>query len=652
MYSPSIRANVVTRRTYNRELDDGSYETWEETIDRVISHQRWLWERAQDNPLFPKQESELNALRELMLSRKALPAGRTLWLGGTEVSKRREISQFNCSATRTVSVHDIVDVFWLLLNGCGVGFQPVPGSLNGFATHIPTITVIPSTRTDTGGQEHNEETYDPATRTWTLSVGDSAEAWAKSVGKLLAGKYPAEKLILDFSEIRPAGKRLKGYGWIANGFDPLARAYQAVAGILNRRAGQLLTHLDILDVVNWLGTVLSSRRSAQIALYPYGAKGWENFAKAKFEYYKDNPQRAQSNNSLLFRQKPSKAELERVFAIMVEAGGSEPGLVNQAELQRRAPYAELLNPCAEIALSGNGGLCNLVSVDLSKFDDPFSLHQATALISRANYRQTCVNLDDGILQRKWHENQEFTRLLGVSLTGIVQRPDLTDYDLKVLRNTAVRAACDMADELGTPHPKNVTTVKPEGTRSKISDCTEGAHRPPGRFIFNTVVFSRFDTLVPVLKKAGYKVRPHPSDEGAVLATFPVEWKDVEFDIVDGKHVNLETAVSQLERYRRLMRNYVDQNCSITVSYSPNEIPQIVDWLDMHWDDYVAVSFLPRIDPTKTAEDLGYPYLPQVVVTEEEFRRYADSLKPVSLDDGRVSDAYIDEECVTGACPVR
>jgi len=146
----------------------------------------------------------------LMLARKVLMSGRTLWLGGTNVAQTREASQFNCSFTQVETVYDVVDVLWLLLQGCGVGFKPIVGTLNGFSKPIKNIQVVKSQRTAKGGLEHNVETWDAATKTWTIQVGDSAEAWAKSIGKLLAGKWPADTLVLDFSQLRPAGERLKG----------------------------------------------------------------------------------------------------------------------------------------------------------------------------------------------------------------------------------------------------------------------------------------------------------------------------------------------------------------------------------------------------------------------------------------------------------
>lgn len=659
--TPSLRAQVITRRTYNRPLDeDGKvFETWEQTVDRVIRHQRWLWERALGRGLNDIEEAELAELRLLMLERKVLTSGRTLWLGGTDVAKRREASQFNCAFTYVETVYDVVDVLWLLLQGCGVGFRPVVGQLTGFVRPIPKLTIIRSQRTieefknGNRGREHNIEHFDPETRRWYISVGDSAEAWAKSIGKLLAGKYPADELVLDFSEIRPAGIRLRGYGWISSGDAAIARAYEAIFGILNRRAGCLLTRIDILDLINWLGTVLSSRRSAEIALVAYGEDEWEEFAVAKREYWVDNPQRGQSNNSLLFLQKPSRAELERIFKMMLEAGGSEPGFINQAAATRRAPWFKGVNPCAEILL-GNKAFCNLVEVDVGKFKgDSAGLQRAVEIAARACYRQTCVDLRDGILQEAWHLNNAFLRLLGVGLTGIVRRPDLSAYDYAQLQRAAVAGGYSMADELGLPRPKNVTTVKPSGTLSKIMDTTEGVHKPLGKYIFNNIGFSRHDPLVGKCREAGYRVFDNPHDPDSVLVTFPVKWDGVEFDEVDGKEVNLESAVSQLERYKMLMQNWCQQNVSCTVSYSPEEVPAIIDWLLENWDNYVGVSFLLRADPTKTAKDLGYLYLPQEVVTKEVYEQYVSQLKPLVLDDDTNSfEELRDNECTGGACPIR
>jgi ribonucleoside-triphosphate reductase len=668
-------------RTYHRPVENGSgkLETWEQVCDRVISHQRWLWGRAlkvNEAEIQPEHEKELEELKQLLLGRKATLAGRTLWLGGTEISRTRESSQLNCSFSEVATIYDVVDVLWLLLQGTGVGFRPVVGMLNGFRKPLRDVQIVRSTRTDKG-EPDNVEHFDRETATWTIKIGDSAEAWAKAAGKLVAGKYPADILVLDFSEIRPTGYRLKGYGWISAGDEQISTAFTAIAHILSKRADQLLTAIDILDVVNHLGTILSSRRSAQIALLDNDHPESAAFAAAKHNYHKmGNVHRRQSNNSIVFHQKPTLPEIEEYLRLMVSYGGSEPGMVNAETAKKRAPWWSGQNPCSEILL-GNKSFCCLVEINLLAFiNDKPGLERALYLIGRANYRQTMMELEDGILQEAWHRQNQFLRLCGVGLTGIAARPDLTAYDYRRFANIARHATYSMAEELGLPLPKNTTTVKPSGSVSKLmstkewGEVPEGIHKPLGRFIFNSINFSRHDPLVAVLEDAGYRTMPNPDEPESVLITFPIRYDNVPFDLktIVRKHkdpktgdiveveeiieVNLDSAVSQLERYRMIMENWCDQNVSITISYDPDEIPAIAKWLDRWWNSYVAVSFLLRTDPTKTPEDLGFPYLPQVVVTEAEWADYVGTLKPVDWNQIIFHDLVEDESCPTGACPIR
>lgn len=662
---PSARAAVIQRRTYSRPKEDGTFETWEEIVDRVVGHQRWLWETARGRKLGAAQIDELEELHNIMLAREGSMSGRTLWLGGTNIAKTRQISQFNCSGLRVETVHDVVDVMWLLLNGAGVGFIPVVGSLNGFASQME-VELVRSRGSSEKGYEHNVETFeknDEGKGVWTIKVGDSAEAWAKAVGKLLAGKWRADKLVLDFSEIRKAGIRLRGYGWLSSSDETLAPAMARIASIMNRRVDQLLTRMDILDILNLLGTTLSSRRSAEIAMLDYNDPEVEEFIVAKKDFWlHDNAHRQQSNNSIMFWQKPSKADLTSIFAKMAEAGGSEPGFVNAAAAKKRSPWFSVFNPCVEATLS-NKGLCNLCELNLARFNGrDEALWRAAYVLARANYRQTCVNLEDGILQRAWHENNEFIRLCGVGVTGVVQWDHQDNPEMwQTLRKIAREASFSMAHELNLPVSKNVTLVKPSGTMAKILDTTEGIHKPLGKYIFNNVRFSKHDPYVKELIAAGYNTFADPSSSDAILVTFPVAYEGVEFDKVNGVEVNLETAVTQLERYKLIMDNYVDQNCSITVSYSPDEVSQIVNWLYENWDTYVGVSFLYRSDPTKTAKDLGYLYLPQQVVTKEAYEAYVSTLKPLegakheAVEGEKTGQEFeIDDgsACATGACPIR
>ncbi len=670
MTRPTARAMATALRTYHRPVIEGDsrLETWDQVVERVVSHQRWLWERALGRQLKDKEEAELEEMRFLITNRYISASGRTLWLGGTELSRTRESSMFNCSYTHVETVYDLVDVLWLLLQGCGVGFRPITGTLNGFRRPLTDIQVIRSNRTSKGGVVHNVETYDPETFVWTIKVGDSAIAWAKAIGKLVAGKFPAKSLILDFSEIRPAGTRLKGYGWISSGDEQISKAFKAIAKILSDRSDQLLTRMDILDIVNWLGTILSSRRSAQIALFEYGQPEWEDFALAKKEWWlKGNSHRQQSNNSLLFLAKPSRQDLEQLFQLMLDSGGSEPGFINTLEAERRAPWFKGCNPCVEILL-GNKSFCNLTEVNVLAFKgDKIGLERALYIAGRMNYRQTMVNLRDEILQEAWHLNNQFLHLCGVGLTGIRARPDLTAYDFKRMRNITVSAAYSMANELNAPLPKNVTCVKPSGTISKImgteewGEVPEGIHMPLGKYLFNNITYSKHDPLVTRFKEAGYTIIEKPYEPESVLVKFPVKYTNVPFTRshvtrkngkVEEVEVNAESAVQQLEWYRILQETWCEQNVSNTVSYDPSEVPAIIDWLLNNWDSYVGVSFLFRNDPTKNAEDLGYAYLPQEVTTKEAYDGYVARLKEIDYSGIDMRDEEHHEACASGACPIR
>ena len=184
------------------------------------------------------------------------------------------------------------------------------------------------------------------------------------------------------------------------------------------------------------------------------------------------------------------------------------------------------------------------------------------------------------------------------------------------------------------------------------DTTEGLHKPLGKYIINNVNYGKHDPILPLARSAGYKVWDNPADSEGVLVSFPVEWSNVPFDKVNGLDVNLESAVSQLERYKMLMQNWCQQNVSATISYSVDEVDDIITWLLNNWEYYVGVSFLFRNDPTKTAKDLGYLYLPQEVVSKETYDNYVANLQTIVIDEANDIDAALEDDCSSGACPIR
>ena len=569
--------------------------------------------------------------------------------------------------TYLVSDSDVV------VHNCGVGFKPKPGLLTGLPSSIVRVLTVPSTRTSKGGAEDTVSTVDLEAGTWTIKIGDSAKAWAKTMGHLLGNKPRVQTLILDFSELRPAGKRLKGYGWLSSGWSPLERGLRGIVKVLMERGDNLLTKIDIGDVVNWLGTVLSSRRSAQIWLEEVHATTandmfghHHDFIEAKTDRWeKGNGHREQSNNSLVFMNKPGRDVIVELLHRILHTG--EPAFVNGAEAQRRAPEMEGLNPCAEILLPDKG-FCNLFQVVWHRFNGQFDLlKRAQWLAGRANYRQTCVSMRDGVLQLQWEDNQKLLRLCGVAPTGYVSWEYVNDGEkLEALRDAAIAGANSMADEFGTQRARRVTQVQPSGTGSKAlgaigDEVHEGAHLALSRWIFNNVNFSIHDPMVERLKDAGYRTRPNPSDPTGVLVTFPVEYpaspmftpETVEIDgVLHDMELNKESALSQLERYRILMKHYVQHNCSITVSFDEHEIGDMADWFMKNWDSYVGVSFLKRNNPLATAEELGFKYLPQECVSWQTFNEYAPTLRTVDISKDKSHDLIQVEECSTGGCPVR
>lgn len=673
--TPSIRAKFTERRTYLRPLNEEGdiFETPAQALDRVMGHQRELWQNALGRKLALNESAELQELRGYIEAKLISVSGRVKWMGGTEIVKERASGAFNCSFSIAETPADLTDIFWLLLQGCGVGFRPKVGLLTGLPSSIKDVEVIPSTRNDKGGAEDTTSIIDKEASTWTIKFGDSAKAWAKGLGKLTAEKPRVEKLVLDFSELRPGGKRLKGYGWLSSGWEPLMKGMLGIIKVMTAKADALLDAIDIGDIINWLGTVLSSRRSAQIWLQEVAETEWDKiydkhgeFIGAKTARWERGlGHREQSNNSLVFLNKPSRETLNFLLNKILHEG--EPGFVNGEHARRRAPEMEGLNPCAEILLPSKG-FCNLMQVVWHRFNGMFDkLLRAQWLAGRANYRQTCVSMRDGVLQLQWEDNQKLLRLCGVSPTGYVSWEGLNDPErLEAVRDAAIAGANAMADDLGLQRPRRVTQVQPAGTSSKAlgiegDEVHEGAHCADSRWIFNNINFSKFDLMVKRLEDAGYDVWENPNDPTGKLVRFPVAYPASPFFtakkiLIDGAEeeveINEESAVSQLERYRLLMKHYVQHNCSITVSFDEEEIPAMVDWFYKNWDDYVGVSFLKRNDPTRTAKDLGFKYLPQEAISRRIYEEYIARLLPVDLDEDKSHELLDLGACATGACPIR
>lgn len=687
--SENIRGDIIAKRAYCRpkDLHFTERESWEEVCDRVVSHSERLWREAGGTPV----TAELDALRDILLTREqALVAGRTLWLGGTELAFRRPCCQFNCAFSIIDTVEDLRDIFWLLLNGAGTGFNPRNTGSNCLTACNPDITLTVTHSTQPSTYRGREETQLTVTGgTYSISVGDSATGWTHALELLIkVGDYdrlvePVYQVHIDFSECRGAGEALKGYGWLCIGSDPFARALCRVFDIMQGFVWTLngegqhiydrsfhdvenksLTPIQVLDIVNSLGEVLSTRRSAQIAQLEYDNPYIDQFIDAKsHENIKQFPWRMQSNNSVVFYNDPDISVVNNLKE-KIRQYGTEPGIINADAALDRAPWFAGLNPCAEILLA-NKGFCNLVDINLSAFvrDDGVldmrELERVIYIMARHNYRQTCVDLQDGILQEDWHWNNQYLRLCGVSLTGFGEH-EPTPYELRRLKRMATLGAYSMALELGTELPKNITTIKPSGTVSKVMGTSEGIHTPIGRYIFNWVVFNTEDPLVALLEAANYRTMIHPTLDNTTLINLPIEFKSSKLQESEhGFEYDDEPVEHQFERYMRIQNNWCDQNVSNTLYYKPEELDTLFDLVLDHWDEYVAFSFMPRQDLSKPKEQIlkecNAPYLPQELVTKEEYDEYVSQLKPVdvfAINNDAEFDLLDEDGCANGVCPIR
>lgn len=659
-YSMQARAEVILRQKYLRMKPSGVQEKYEDMLERTAEHDVYLWQRQIGRELNAAERTEiadgLYYKTQLMWS----SAGRVNWLGGTAKSKEVEVTSFNCSLLEVHTPNNAVNALWLLLQGCGVSVQPRTGGIFGFAKYIHKISVIRSTRIEKG-RTSNVQSLENGV--WTISVGDSAVAWAEAFGLLLTHQFNgveirATELILDFSNIRGAGQRTSGYQWKTSGDQKIADSYMKIATLLNNRVQSNLSAMDIIDVVGLSATILSSRRSAALMQLPYDHAERGAFIHSKDQYWA-NPltsHRYIANHSLLLSSRPTLSTLRELLQLIYEGGGSEPGFINLEAAQRRFVHCKGVNPCGEQLLDFFG-LCNQVEINTNVGTYQEQLRVAY-LAARVAYRQTLVKLNDGILDPRWALNNERDHHIGAGITGIVQSGIyLRPGELRGLRQAVIQGANDMADELGLGRSATYTSVKPSGTLGKaIFMTTEGTHHPVAQHLINYVNFAATDPVVPLLESHGHEVRPNPHMEGSVIIGFPIYWQGDHFKWhKDEFGINMcdETAIDQLNRYQVLIRNYSGTSVSSTITFTEPELDDMSAWIYRNWDDYVSTAFMLKYQGGGSVD--SNTYLPQTPVTASEYEKRMALIKPIDWDNinlDRQCDRRIAAEsdsCKDGQC---
>ncbi len=491
-------------------------------------------------------------------------------------------------------------------------------------------------------------------------VGDSKEGWADAFVHGLEAWFNGEDLKFDYSQLRPAGARLMTMGGKSSGPEPLRNLIDFAREKILKRQGKRLTNLDVHDIVCKIGEVVVSggvRRSALISLSDLDDYDMRHAKDGQF--YVTEPQRMMANNSAVYTHKPSTAEFMDEWISLMKSGSGERGIFNRGSLESQIPERRKktfmkdvdtsgTNPCGEIILKSKQ-FCNLTEVIIRSEDTKASLMRKMRLATiLGTYQSTLTNFK--YLSKEWRKNCEDERLLGVSITGQWDNPELA-HDAKLLealREEAVAVNKVYAKKFGINQSASITAVKPSGTVSQLVDASSGMHPRHAPYYIRRIRISATDALFKMLRDQGIPFNPEvgQSAENAVtyVVDFPVKaphgstFKD---DI---------TALEQLAHWKLIKQHYTEHNPSVTVSVGENEWLAVASWVYDNWDLVGGLSFLPRNDfvyqlaPYEATDEAGYLAL---------MKRWegVDFSKIVSYEKIDETQGAKELACVSGVCEI-
>lgn len=669
----------VYLRTYSRYLEEKRRrENWFETVLRTTEYNIGLgieYKKRMGLPLDPEQDrKEAETLFDQLFSLRTFTSGRTLYMGGTEVVKQYPLSNYNCAFTNITVLKDLVDVFYLLMVGSGVGIRIDRELIEKLPTARPVLLEgrYDSTLRRRLTKEEMEHTLlsigEENPETAILKVGDSKEGWCSALESyfnlLTLKEYKGiKKLIIDYSFVRPEGERLKRFGGRASGHRSLQRMFEKINKVFNERNGGRLQTIDILDIATIISENVVSggvRRSAMMVICD---EDDEDVINAKRDIYRvvegnwiEDPEishRKMSNNSVLYHSRPS---LERIKEIInsIRING-EPGFINGSEATRRKPSFRGCNPCGEILLQSKQ-CCNLTTNNMMAFAeegsfDEASFHELLKLSTRIAIRMTLVEVE----LPEWNKVMHADRIIGISLTGMMDMVNKTgmSYDelaalLKRLRSTVREEGIRYCKELGINTPELMTTIKPEGSLSTLPCVSSGIHYAHSNYYIRRVRIATSDPLYKMIASQGSY--PIYNENGQTDEDCSI--KVIEFPIKapEGRTKYDVSAIEQLELYKMSMENWSDHNTSITVHVREQEWEEVAQWVYDNFEYVVGITFLPLMEET-------YPLLPYECTTKEDYEQRIRGIKPIDyellarFDDDNTHD-IIDQECSTGACPIR
>lgn len=660
-------AKLVYYRTYSRWLpDEGRRETWKETCTRAVEY---------NCSLAPTSIYEAQRLFDNMFNLKQFISGRSLWIGGSEASKKTKLANFNCSFVVIDSIKSLCDLFYLLMVGTGVGVRILPSDVEKLPTFRDNVTLFAQYNKNSTKQRGREHTItEQEDNMFVIKIGDSKEGWVDALRAYLnfmASPSECSNILIDYTEIRVKGATLSSFGGTASGYESIMDMFTKIHNVIQNGMFSLkpengrLRPIHCLDICNLIGqnvVVGGVRRTAEIAIIdPHD----EECVHAKDNIKPGMEHRYMSNNSIYQEEKPSREKIHELFNSIRTSG--EPGIINVAEAKRRRSDFAGVNPCAEILLPPNA-VCNLTTVNMVAFVnengdvDWDGLELAFLLSARAGYRMTCVDLElDG-----WNEAHHRDRLTGCSMTGWQDfvakvRPDVLRRAggkagvLKWLRTAVHEAGEEIAQELQTPVPLLMTALKPEGSLSLVANgVSPGVHWQHSPYFIRRIRVNAHDPLALTAKELGWQIHPEVGQEMETATTIVIDFPVKSPATVTKADVS---AVEQLEEYLLFQKHYTDMNTSNTITVKPDEWEEVEDFVYNHWDDMLGVTFL-ELNSTY------YPLLPYEECTKEEYEELKSKMKefdPDLLNEKELSTRNMGKEfeilddresCASGVCPIR
>ncbi len=593
----------VYLRTYAKWIpSEGRRETWIETVDRYISFMR----ENLGNKLTEKEYAEL---RTGILKQEVMPSMRLMQFSG-DAARRCNTCGYNCTFTAPVKLEDFAEIMYLSMQGCGVGF----------AVESQNVEQLPQIMKQSGKILS------------THVIPDSKEGWCDALTLGLKTWYSGKDITFDFSQIRPAGARLKVMGGKASGPEPLQSLLAFARQRVLARQGRRLRAIDAHDIICKVGECVVAggvRRTAMISLSDLDDVEMRDAKKGQF--YMTDPHRSIANNSAVYETQPTNTELMDEWVALMKSGSGERGIFNRGSLavtfpKRRVEYFKKLgfisedgvaqgpigtNPCAEIILQSKQ-FCNLSEVIARTHDTEASLLRKARLAAiLGTYQSTLTKF--GYISKEWTNHCAEERLLGVSITGQWDSPVARRAEvMRKVRDVAVKTNVTYAKRFGVERSMAVTAVKPSGTVSQTFNCASGIHPRHAPYYIRRVRISATDSLFKMMRDQGVPYYPEVGqsmeEANTYVLEFPVKAPD---HSKEARFKDNLSAMEQLEYWKRVKLNFTEHNPSATISVSENEWIGVVDWIQKNWDIIGGLSFLPRSNHV-------YRLAPYETITKEEY----------------------------------